>query len=153
MSIVALAAVGCGDDDEETVTETTTVIETTAIPRPETVPPATTEEPTETEQGTTAEEDSEDDSDDDSGAISAPAHCGRIAFEKNTDSGAIAITAVGVDCATAKAVAQAAQGRTRNLSFEANGFECRGIRRSEAALASVDWTCLRGADFIRFGTT
>ena len=60
---------------------------------------------------------------------------------------------VGTDCRTGKAVARAAQGRSDDLSYEANGFECRGIRRGEAALASVDWTCLRGADFIRFGTT
>ena len=72
---------------------------------------------------------------------------------KNTDSGAIAIVVVGTDCRTGKAVARAAQGRSDDLFYEANGFQCRGIRRSEAALASVDWTCIRGNDFIRFGTT
>ena len=149
MSIVALAVAGCGDDEEETtVTETETVIETNVIPRPD--PPPTTAEPTETEPSETAEDEPEADS---GGAVTAPAHCGRIAFQKNTDSGAIAITGVGVDCSTAKAVAQAAQGRSDDLRYETNGFECVGIRRSQAALASVDWTCVRGDDFIRFGTT
>ena len=157
MSVVALAAAGCGDDDEETtVTQTETVIETNVIPPPPTATGLETtpeEEPPESETETGDDGDATGDSGDESGAITAPATCGRIAFEKNTDSGAIAITAVGVDCSTAKAVARAAQGRSDDLSYETNGFECHGLRRSKAALASVDWTCIRGNDFIRFGTT
>ena len=151
LCIGALAAAGCGGDDDEetTVVETTTVIETVPAPPPETEPPATTP----AEQPETIPDDETEDDGDESGAVAAPAHCGRLAFEKNTDSGATGITVVGTDCETGRAVARAAQGRSDNLSYEASGFECRGIRRGEAALARVDWTCLRGADLIRFATT
>ena len=157
LCIVALAAVpGCGgDDDEETVVETTTVIETVPTTPPETEPPATETEPPPTQTETTEPppEDEGAEGDDESGAVTAPAHCGRLAFEKNTDSGAIAIAVVGTDCGTGKAVARAAQGRSDDLSYESNGFQCRGVRRGKAALASVDWVCIRNDDFIRFGTT
>lgn len=155
LCVAALAVAACGDDDEEA----TTVIQTTTVTETETV--VTT--PPETETETTAEErperEPEDDDSDDrgeggDGAVTAPVSCGRLAFEPNTDSGASGITAVGTDCQTAKAVARAAQDhRGDELAYESRGFTCRGTRRGEAALETIGWVCLRGAEFIRFGTT
>jgi hypothetical protein len=134
-SVVVLAA-GCGGDDEETtVTETTTVIQTETVPAP-----TTPDETTPAEPG-----DDEADGDAGDGGAEAPGGCGRIAFAPNTDSGASEIDAGGTDCATARAVARAASGRTGELAYEADGFRCVGQRSAEPPLAQVKWVCL-GAD-------
>ena len=72
--------------------------------------------------------------------------------ELNASKSTVVVTALAYEGSTSAEIS-AAQGRSDDLSYEANDFKCIGVRRSDAALARVDWTCLRGSDFIRFGTT
>ena len=132
---VALVA-GCGDDDDETVVETTTVTTTETVPPTPTEPDATTP----TEPDADAPEDGDGD-----GAAEAPGECGTVTFTANTDSGAFNITAVGTDCATARAVARAARNSADELSYAAHGFRCSGARSDQPGLSSIEWFCL-GAD-------
>jgi hypothetical protein len=144
----AALVAGCGDDDNES-----TVVETTTVTTTETVP-TTPSEPDTTTPTTTPGEQAESNGDTDNGAAEAPSHCGRIAFNKSTDSGAADITAVGTDCDTAKAVARAARNATDELSYEADDFRCAGSRSENAGLASIEWFCI-GADreVVTFVTT
>jgi hypothetical protein len=130
---VAASIAGCGGDDETTVVETTTV---TTI---ETVPTAPGGRKT-----------------DDAGAgVAEPARrCGRIAFNPSTDSGAASITAVGIDCETARAVARAARNATDELSYEVEGFRCVGTRSEGVGLAWINWFCVgANREAVNFETT
>ena len=135
---VALVA-GCGGDDEET-----TVVETTTVPTVETVPETVPEPTVPVEPGDDEPADPEAPANGHGGA-EAPDDCGRVTFEENTDSGAFEITAVGTDCATARAVARAARNSTSQLSYEARGFQCTGGHSEEQGLSSIEWFCF-GAD-------
>ena len=145
----AALVAGCGgDDNETTVVETTTTTVPTTI---ETVP--TPGEP----DVTTPEQMGEDvahSGGSGNGAAQAPSHCGRIAFNKSTDSGAASITAVGSDCDTARTVARAAHNATDELRYEADGYTCAGAHGQDAGLASIEWFCV-GPDreIVTFTTT
>jgi hypothetical protein len=141
---------GCGGDDDEA--ETTTVIETTSVPTTiETVPTPGKPDVTTPDETGGAEAPSGENG---NGAVQAPSHCGRIAFNKATDSGAAGITAVGTDCDTARTVARAARNATDELSYEADSFRCAGTHSEKAGLASIEWFCV-GADreVVSFVTT
>jgi len=127
---------GCGDDDEET-----TVVETTTVTVPAPPPPS---EPEVTAPEPTAPEDPEAPANG-HGGTEAPAKCGRVDFEPNTDSGAFAITAVETDCKIARRVAEGARNSTSDLSYVTEGFTCTGARSSEPGLSSIEWVCV-GAD-------
>ena len=134
LALLCLAALvaGCGgDDDETTVTETTTVVETQTTPAP-VEPDETTQTPPPGEQPPANGH----------GGAQAADECGSLAFEENTDSGAINIAAVGIDCPTARAVARAAEGHAGELAYEAEDFTCTGARTNGPGLASIEWVCI-----------
>jgi len=146
----AALVAGCGgDDNETTVVETTTTTVPTTI---ETVPAPGKPDVTTPEQ--MDEDVSPSGGGGGNGAAQAPSHCGRIAFNKSTDSGAAGITAVGADCDTARAVARAARNATDELRYEADGYTCAGAHGENAGLASIDWFCV-GPDraVVTFSTT
>ena len=151
MCSAALLLGGCGgDDDDTTAVETTTVTTTETV----TTTPSKVDTTTPTEPGEEDEENGAAEDDDGDGAIEAPRHCGRIAFNPSTDSGAAAIEAVGTDCETARALARDARNATDELSYEAESFRCSGARSDKQGLASIEWFCL-GADreVVSFVTT
>lgn len=81
--------------------------------------------------------------------------CEAVAFEENSDNGTGPITATGVGCKTARAVARKSNGKgptgtpgTRR-SYKSRGFSCSGVEL-DTALPSMKWVCKSGSARIRF---
>lgn len=123
----AALLIGCGDDDEQGARESDRTATRPVTTAPETAPDATT--------GATA-------------TTAGPRDCGDVGFKPNSDAGAFGITAEGIDCGTARAVAGAAEHES-GLSFSARGFHCVG-ERGETELPSVAFTCTREGATVRF---
>ena len=163
LSLTALLAAGCGDDDGDETTpavETTPPAETQPAPPPPTEPEPTTvpdEEPPADDEGDNSGGGAEappGDEDAGDGAVTAPSRCGRIAFEHGADAGASGIQAVGVDCDSARALARAAGDHGDDLAYESRGFDCAGARRDEPPVPMVDWVCLRNPnELVKFSTS
>ncbi len=75
-----------------------------------------------------------------------------VGFTPHTDDGAFDIQAAGVDCETAKKVAETTRHRryADPLAFAAEGFRCTGARKPGDGLPGVDWRCERDGAVITF---
>jgi hypothetical protein len=149
LTAVALAValiVATGGDDESTVETTPPVTITETVPvapdtTPSTPPPdAEAPDPDAPANG--------------HGGAEAGRTCGHIAFNPSTDSGASGITAVGTDCATARAVARGAANAADELAYESRGFRCTGAESDEPGLSAIEWACVGAAgESVSFETT
>jgi len=75
--------------------------------------------------------------------------CGDVAFTPQSDNGAFAIQATGVDCATARQVAAGAEDR-RGGAYSAAGFSCRSTGTTGGPLPATRYRCEGGGGVVTF---
>lgn len=75
--------------------------------------------------------------------------CGDVGFTPQSDNGAFAIQARGVDCATAREVAAGAEDR-RGGAYQARGFSCASTGSTGGPLPAIRYRCEGGGGVITF---
>lgn len=84
--------------------------------------------------------------------VPGPVRCGQVGLQPAPQTVASDVAGTGVDCTTARSVAQASDnhGSSAPYTYQSGGFACRGVPETGPGLTMYDYLCRRGASSVTF---